>query len=155
MRRAFFLASWLGLSACAGPGNGAPEPARSPAVGQEAPGSGSTAVDRLKRLEVVPPATPPAPPTGEVPAELLERIRADAARRLQVEPGSLAVVRAESVTWNDGSLGCGRPGEVYTPAPEAGYWVVLEAGGVQLDYRARAKGYFFLCESVGRRSPPG
>lgn len=112
-------------------------------------------MDRLKALEVVPPESPPAPSTGEVPAELLERIRADAAGRLQVEPASLAVVRAESVTWNDGSLGCGRPGEVYTPAPEAGYWVVLEAGGAQLDYRARAKGYFFLCEPIGRRRPPG
>ena len=103
---------------------------------------------------VVPtPTLPEQPPvdstvpvvTGEVPSDLLESIMADATSRVATE-SSIIVVRAQSVTWSDGSLGCPEPGVSYTQALVDGYWVVLDADGQMLDYRVSARGGFRLCE---------
>jgi hypothetical protein len=108
----------------------------------------------LPPVETVPPSEPPPAVTGEVPADLLEAIMADAESRMTTK-GALTVVRAESVTWSDGSLGCPEPGVMYTQALVDGYWVVLDAGGSQMDYRASSKGSFKLCEnSLGVPPPP-
>src|SRR5688572_2727676 len=51
----------------------------------------------------------PAPKTihrDAVPAALLERVLADAAKRAGVQRTMLEVVSSEKLTWNDGSLGC-------------------------------------------------
>lgn len=147
MRGVLVLASLIGLSACAGPGPGTtddPEPVSADRESVRRQESSVRSLERLERVEQPPGPEPGL--SGEVPAELMERIRADAAGRLGVAPDGLSVDRAESVTWPDGSLGCPRAGEVYTQAPEPGYWVVLRAGERQLDYRARANGYFRLCE---------
>jgi hypothetical protein len=98
--------------------------------------------------------SPPAGPgvTGEAPAELLARIVEDAAARSAVSEAEVSVVRDESVTWSDGSLGCPQPGMSYTQALVPGYWVVVEAGGATLDYRATQRGSFVLCEGGG--DPP-
>lgn len=88
----------------------------------------------------------PDPVVGEVPEELLAAILEDAETRAAAEDEDLAVVRAEAVTWNDGSLGCPQPGVMYTQALVDGYWVVLEVGGEEFDYRAAASGFFTLCE---------
>jgi hypothetical protein len=152
MRPTVLLTSLLMLSACAAPSPGEagnPPPLadeREPAAREQA------ARARLERLERVEP--PPPTVAGEVPAELLERIRADAAGRLGVAPAALEVVRAESVTWSDGALGCPRPDVLYTQALEPGYWVVLRAGERQLDYRARESGYFFVCEDPKEKGLP-
>lgn len=90
--------------------------------------------------------------TGEVPAALLAEIVADAALRSGVVEADIVVVRGESVTWSDGSLGCPQPGMNYTQALVPGYWVVLDADGTEYDYRASARGSFTLCEGGG--SPP-
>jgi hypothetical protein len=47
---------------------------------------------------------------------------------------ALAVVRAEAVTWEDGSLVCPQPGMMYTQALEEGHWVMPKAGCRELDY---------------------
>lgn len=85
------------------------------------------------------------PRAGEVPSDLLERIRADAATRSGVAPGELEVVSASNVTWSDGSLGCPEPGKMYTMALVPGYHVVLRAGEQEFDYRATASGDFRVC----------
>lgn len=87
------------------------------------------------------------PRSGEVPAQLLERIRADASARTGAAPDELELVTAESVTWRDGSLGCPAPGVMYTMALVPGYHVVLRAGDEELDYRATAAGDFQVCEN--------
>ncbi len=92
------------------------------------------------------------PVTGEVPSALLAEIVADAALRSGVAEAGIVVVRGESVTWSDGSLGCPQPGMNYTQALVPGYWVVLDADGTEYDYRASERGFFTLCESGG--SPP-
>ena len=93
------------------------------------------------------PTLEPGPVTGEVPPDLLDAILADAEARTGLTREELTVIRAESVTWRDGSLGCPQPGMEYTQALVPGYWVVLEAGGRQMSYHASDRDSFFLCES--------
>lgn len=88
--------------------------------------------------------------TGEVPADLLGEILADAIDRTGVLESEIEIARAEETTWPDGALGCPEPGQVYTQALVDGYQVVVEAGGERLDYRAAANGSFRVCEERGR-----
>jgi len=84
--------------------------------------------------------------TGEVPAELLEKMRDDLAARQGSGSAHIAVVVAESVTWNDGSLGCPQPGHTYTQAIVPGYRVILELAGQRYTYHADANGHFVGCD---------
>jgi hypothetical protein len=92
------------------------------------------------------PVEEPAPVVGEVPDELLDAIRADLGKRLGIETKDLEPVRAASVNWNDGSLGCPKPDQVYTQAITPGYHIVFEIDDTSYDYRANRSGYFMLCE---------
>ena len=107
----------------------------------------------LERVEI----TPLAPVIGEVPAEILDEIIAELVERTGSERVDIQMIRAESVVWNNGSLGCPQPGEFYIQMLINGYWVVLEVEGVEYDYRVSDKGYFTLCERRGGLpvSPPG
>ena len=83
---------------------------------------------------------------NEVPESLLSSIKDELAEKLDVAVDDIEVVSAEAVMWSDGSLGCARPGQVYTQAIVPGYRVILEYSGTKYDYRAGEGGYFFLCE---------
>lgn len=90
------------------------------------------------------------PVTGEVPEQLMSDIMLDASARSGVAPQALQVIRAESVTWRDGSLGCPEPGMVYTQALVEGYWIILDADGTTYDYRASERGTFRLCQNPSK-----
>jgi hypothetical protein len=107
------------------------------------PGS-SRPVRTAPPLVTVPPSDEPV--IGEVPAEIMDRLVADASDRTGVDVAAVEVVQAAAVTWNDGSLGCPEPGMLYTQALVDGYHVILEAGGEELDYRVGAGGGYRLCE---------
>ena len=115
--------------------------------------------DKPEPSPVVPIPTPPPPPaiepimTGQVPAELMDAILADASSRSATK-SALTVIRAEAVTWSDGSLGCPEKGMSYTQALVDGYWVVLDSGGLQMDYRAGTGGGFKYC-AIGGLPPVG
>lgn len=89
---------------------------------------------------------PRIPFVGEVPDSILSAAKEDLAGKLDVTAESIDVKAAMSVVWNDGSLGCPRPDQVYTQAEEPGYRIILEHGERQYDYRATERGYLFLCE---------
>ncbi|MDX1614538.1 MAG: hypothetical protein R3300_09525 [Candidatus Promineifilaceae bacterium] len=91
----------------------------------------------------------PPPITGEVPDELMAQIQADLTQKLGIDEATIEVVQAEAVIWSDGSLGCPKPGVVYTQALEEGYQVILAVGSQRYDYRANTRGYFFLCTDGG------
>lgn len=91
--------------------------------------------------------------TGEVPTEFLDRIIADLVTKIAADRADIEVLHAESLTWNDGSLGCGKPGQVYTQALVPGYRVILSHAGQQFDYRASEKGFFTLCEQPTLTAP--
>lgn len=82
------------------------------------------------------PIATPGAPTGvptEVPAAKWDAIIADLANRgVTATP---TVVTSEAVTFNDGSLGCGSPGQSYTQALVDGMRVVVTADGTTYDYR--------------------
>jgi len=53
---------------------------------------------------------------GEVPQAILEAILKEVAALERAGPDQVAIERAESVVWNDGSLGCPEPGMALHPS---------------------------------------
>ncbi len=100
------------------------------------------------------PDEPRTPVLGEVPDSILSAARADLAAKLDVPAESIGVKESAAVVWNDGSLGCPRPDQVYTQALEPGYRIILEHGDRQYDYRATERGYLVLCELPTLLQPP-
>jgi len=94
------------------------------------------------------------PVTGEVPPGLLDDIITDFSTKENYDREAISIIRAESVIWSDGSLGCPKPGEMYTQATVQGYWVVLQSAGKEFDYRASSTGYFFPCTNTFGVQPP-
>ncbi len=92
--------------------------------------------------------------TGEVPLGLLDNIISDLGTKENYDRDTISIIRAESVIWRDGSLGCPKPGEMYTQAQVQGYWVVLQSAGKEFDYRASSTGYFFRCTNTFKVRPP-
>ena len=89
----------------------------------------------------------------EAPSALLTAVKDDLARRLLVKSDTIAVVSAVQVTWPDGGMGCGRPGEAYTQATIQGYKIILSASGKEYPYHSDLRGRFILCESGGSVVP--
>jgi len=151
--RRFALGMMVLLAGCAGDGGAAEEKAM-----DEKPEATSAAdlearIEARRRLaripgEAVPAASEPVP-TGEAPAALMAELFADASARSGVPAADITVLRAESLIFPDGSLGCPKPDVVYTQAPVRGYRVVLEAAGKEYDYRVPEGGRFVLCEGPG------
>ena len=64
----------------------------------------------------------------------------------RAEEGDIKIIREEAVVWNDGALGCPKPGEFYIQMMINGYWVILEVEGLYYDYRVTNSGDFKICE---------
>jgi hypothetical protein len=114
-------------------------------------------------IRAIPPRKPvpvpsSAPPEGklvtaEVPPDLIEKMRADLAQRAGIAASAAKVVRAESIEWPNGALGCAEPGQIYTQAIVPGYVVELEHDGRMYSYHASKAGFFKLCARA-RGLPP-
>lgn len=102
---------------------------------------------------IPPPTNSAAVDTSAIPEATLQAIFADAAARTGTTVGPGDVIRAEPTTWPDGSLGCPVPGQAYTQALVSGYWVVLRVAGLELDYRATARGGIRFCEGSTGPAP--
>jgi hypothetical protein len=97
-------------------------------------------------------STPPAPGFPLEPTlPLVTAAVDDLAGRLGIEPSDVTIVDARSVTWGDGSLGCPKPGMMYTQVLVDGTLVVLKAGGKQYEYHGGDP--LVLCENP--RPPSG
>ena len=90
---------------------------------------------------------------NEVPQPILESITKEVAAVAKVGREQLVIVRAESVVWNDGSLGCPQGGNMYTQALVNGYWVIIKAREQTYDFHADSRGAFILCPP-GQGHPP-
>lgn len=139
----------VAATACAADSTDTSPPQRVPTT--TAAEAGTTMPSRDDRTAAVPPEAVPADEGATigaaVPDDLLEMVVSDAAVLAAVDGGEVRTLTAQAMTWSDGSLGCAAPGEIYTQEPVAGYWVVLEAGGVAYDYRVTDRGAFKLCTS--------
>ena len=93
-------------------------------------------------------------PRGATPDKTFDDILADLIERTGPNPDPVIIVRDEEATWNDGSMGCPQPGQVYTQAIVTGYWVVLMVGDVEYDYRAAQSGHFVYCPSPAPGGAP-
>ncbi len=131
MRRLGTIAALLLLSACSA---GTP---------------GATPSNHASRFQSAEPMPSVSTPSG-VPTTLsdvrLAAIRADLTKR-GVASDQVRVVSAQSVTFNDGSLGCPAPGVQYTQAQVEGTRVVVEAAGTQYDYRFGTSDTPHLCQN--------
>ena len=72
---------------------------------------------------------------------------ADLARDTGVAPDDIEVVVNEPVTWRDGSLGCPKPGMMYTQALVDGYRIVLRAAGEEVAYHGANGQAPFRCDN--------
>jgi hypothetical protein len=75
------------------------------------------------------------PHAADVKSQVNKAIQ-DLANRLDVLSDEIKVIRAENVTWRDGSLGCPQKGMMYTQALISGTLVVLGSGGVEYEYHS-------------------
>jgi hypothetical protein len=80
-----------------------------------------------------------------VPREVRRAVVADAARRFQVAESAVVLSRAEQVTWNDGSLGCPQPGQMYTQMLVTGYRIVATTSAGQMEYHTDSHGFVVTC----------
>ncbi len=72
----------------------------------------------------------------------------DLAARLGIPSTDIEAVRAEPVTWSDGSLGCPQPDMMYTQALVDGMFIQLRVGDDLYSYHSGGSADPFLCESA-------
>ena len=66
--------------------------------------------------------------------------------RLAIGPGAITVAETKAVMWNDGGMGCPRPGMNYIQAVQDGVFIRLVAGGKSYPYHQGGSRPIFLCE---------
>lgn len=97
-----------------------------------------------------PVPVPPAP-TGEsaqldpTSAPMVELARQALAKELGIQVDAVKLVQLEAVEWNDGSLGCPKPGVMYLQVITPGYRVILEAQGKQYTYHTDTRRQVVPC----------
>lgn len=131
----------LVVTACAGSGSSTMDPSQ--------PASREPGATR-QPFQTVPPLETsgqvPAGPDG-IPGAVWAAVVEDVTRRVGAPIPDPDVIEATAVTWNDGSLGCPVPGQMYTQALVDGYQVIVEVDGEQFDYRIGGSTDIRLCES--------
>lgn len=87
-----------------------------------------------------------APPYPAALERLVADARADLAARLGLALDAVAVEGVHAVIWSDGSIGCPRPGMLYTQALVEGALIALRAAGAAYSYHSAEGRPAFLCE---------
>jgi hypothetical protein len=96
-------------------------------------------------------------PSGivQVPESLLAGVIEDAASKQNVGVVAVTVLSGQAVDWADGSLGCPEPGMSYVQVLTPGYLVLVDAGGVTLEYHLNQQGAFKQCTGGVYHPPSG
>lgn len=96
-----------------------------------------------KNVTVVPvEITPPSPNQsagdaqsfGPIIDAIISQVKSDLAQKTGVSPDKINVLEVDAVEWPDGSLGCGKPGDVYVQVIMPGFLISLEADGQTFSY---------------------
>lgn len=90
-------------------------------------------------------AVRPGPTDAETLAALQAAVRADAAQAWGRADAASLAVDAEDVTWSDGSIGCPRPGMMYTQALVPGWRLVVRDEARERTYHASRRGSWLQC----------
>jgi len=126
------VAVMLVFSACApGAGNQAPTP------GAAAPTSPSP----VPVASVLPGSSSSADPQPAVDAALR-----DASLHLSVALADLKVDQVQPRQWGDSSLGCPKPGLMYSQIVTPGFLILISGAGKQLEYHSDSRGQVVLCQ---------
>jgi hypothetical protein len=94
------------------------------------------------------PASVAPDPGTSVPAAAqpaVDAAKAALAQQAGLDATQIAVTAFEEVEWNDSSLGCPKPGQVYMQVITPGYRVVLEAQGQRYEYHTDLNGRVVSC----------
>lgn len=70
----------------------------------------------------------------------------DAASHLGADAASLRVDQVEARQWNDSSLGCPQPGDLYSQIVTPGFLIVISSDTRQLEYHSDARARVVLCK---------
>jgi hypothetical protein len=90
---------------------------------------------------VLPDSSANAEPQPAVDAALR-----DAAAHLGVSPTNLKVDQVEPRQWGDSSLGCPKPGLMYSQIVTPGFVITVSGAGKQLEYHSDTRGRVVLCQ---------
>lgn len=137
LRLATVLAVMVLAAACGMSSEGPETPTGSPTP--SAPGGSPGSPDPTPSVETSSPEDLRAQPRVAAAID-------DTARREGVDPGLVSIAAWSPVEWSDGSLGCPKPGMVYTQAVEPGELLILRVGSGLYQYHARTGGTFTYCE---------
>ncbi len=85
-------------------------------------------------------------PSTELPKSV-ELARQDLAKMLGVDSSQITVVKTEEVDWNNSSLGCPKPGMMYTQAIVPGYKVIFSYNQKMYEYHTNKTDRFVTCQS--------
>jgi hypothetical protein len=109
---------------------------------------------RIPNVETVTPLPQGTPvTTAAIPKTVRRAVVADAAQHFNVAESAVVLVRAEQVTWSDGSLGCAEPGRMYTQNLVPGYLVVAKSAVGELAYHTDIHGLQARSCGPGRAVP--
>ena len=89
--------------------------------------------------------------SANVPSDLQHKVELaieDTVAQTGATEADIEVELAERVTWRDGSLGCPKPGGMYTQALVEGYHIILTVGGDQRAYHGRDGAAPFYCSDL-------
>ena len=97
-----------------------------------------------------PPPTPVPTPQATAPvtpeaAAAVDAAKQDAAAHLGVNPDQLSVAQVDTRDWNDASLGCPQPGQMYSQVITPGFFIVITIGSRQLEYHTDTRAQVKLC----------
>jgi hypothetical protein len=103
-----------------------------------------------------PPASPASPVPGQLPRSssnpdaqaASDAALADAAAHLGVSRADLTLEQIDAREWGDSSLGCPRPGLLYSQVVTPGFLIVVTSGTKVLEYHADARGRVVLCKET-------
>jgi hypothetical protein len=92
----------------------------------------------------VPSSLPGLNPTPD-PGPIVNAALNDAATQLGVSAANLHVEQVEPRQWPDSSLGCARPGLMYSQIVTPGFLIVISSGSTRLEYHTDTRSNVVLC----------
>jgi hypothetical protein len=95
---------------------------------------------------LAPGGTSAPAPTIDLPAAVIEAVKAEIAADAGVAARDVTIISAQAVTFPDGSLGCPSPGVNYIQVQVDGFIVVGTAAGATFDYRGTSPTDIRRCE---------
>jgi hypothetical protein len=84
-------------------------------------------------------------PLSSALERLIDIAKRDLARRLEITPEEIEVVRIEKAEWPDTSLGCAEPGLARRPVAVPGYRLILSARGREYVYHTGRQSGVVYC----------